>query len=70
LRSKSIPDFSFEIDQRFSDKIRSLIFRSKSIPEIYFLIAITIPIEKPIRINQTLFENFSSNPDFSFSIKP
>jgi hypothetical protein len=49
---------------------RSAIFRSKSDPENYFSIAITIAIEKPIRINQTLIEKFSSNPDFLFSIKP
>ena len=31
---------------------------------------VTITIKKLIRINQTLNENFSSNPDFLFSIKP
>jgi len=93
--SKSIPDFYFQIDQRFFkkigyrffDQIRSAISGSKSDPENYFSITITIAIrrnlvvsshppglmtcriEKPIRTNQTLIENFSSNSDFSFSIK-
>ena len=47
-------DFHVKIDQRFSFQIRSAIFICKSDPVFQNVIAITIAIEKPIRINQTL----------------
>jgi hypothetical protein len=50
-------------------KIRSAISGSRSDPEKDFSNAIMIAIEKPIRINQTLIKKFSSDFDFSFSIK-
>jgi len=40
-----------------------------SIRDFTISIAITIPIEKLIRINQTLIENFQPDRDFLFSIK-
>ncbi len=38
-------------------------------PFMDFFIAIRIPIENMIRINQTLIQNFSSNLDFYFSTR-
>jgi len=62
---RSGSDFFVKIDQRLSFQNRSAIFILQSDPDFQILIAITIPIKKPIRINQDPV--FVSRSDREFS---
>jgi hypothetical protein len=59
-----------KIGDRFSFRNRSAIFRSKSIPGFHLLIAITIAIEKLIRIDGDLIFVRKSISDLSGKIDP